>query len=79
MRERNQLASQIDGVRKLEAEVADALELIELAEADADAAMTAEALGSLRALAAEAKQREISQFGWTMLFHQTAESQLLRR
>ena len=59
MRERNQLASQIDGVRKLEAEVADALELIELAEADADAAMTAEALGSLRALAAEAKQREI--------------------
>ena len=59
MRERNQLASQIDGVRKLEAEVADALELIALAEADADAAMTAEALGSLRALAAEAKQREI--------------------
>jgi peptide chain release factor 2 len=59
MRERNQLASQIDGVRKLEAEVADALELLQLAEADGDTAMTAEALASLRALAEEAKRREI--------------------
>jgi peptide chain release factor 2 len=59
MRERNQLASQIDGVRKLEAEVADALELLELAEADGDTAMAAEALASLRALAEEAKRREI--------------------
>jgi peptide chain release factor 2 len=59
MRERNQLASQIDGVRKLEGDVADALELIELAEGDSDGAMAAEALASLRALAAEAKRREI--------------------
>jgi peptide chain release factor 2 len=59
MRDRNQLASQIEGVRKLESDVADSLELIELAESDSDEAMTAEALGSLRALAEEAKRREI--------------------
>jgi peptide chain release factor 2 len=59
MRERNQLATQIDAVRKLEADVADTLELIGLAEADSDAAMTAEGLAQLRALADEAKRREI--------------------
>ncbi|HEY8289476.1 MAG TPA: peptide chain release factor 2 [Acetobacteraceae bacterium] len=59
MRERNQIASQMDGVRKLEADVADALELIGLAEADGDEAMTAEAVASLRGLAEEAKRREI--------------------
>jgi len=59
MRERNLLASRMDGVRALESDVADALELIELAEADNDAAMVAEAMGSLRALAEEAKRREI--------------------
>ena len=59
MRERNHLASQIDGMRKLEADVADALELIGLAEADEDAGMAAEATASLRALAEEAKRREI--------------------
>ena len=58
MRERNQLASRMDGVRKLEADVADTVELIELAEADHDAAMEAEGLASLRVLAAEAKRRE---------------------
>ena len=46
MRERNLLASQMEAVRKLEADVSDALELIELAEADGDAAMTAEATAS---------------------------------
>ena len=59
MRERNQIASAMEGVRKLETEVADALELIELAEADGDAAMVAEAMSSLRASAEEAKRREI--------------------
>ena len=59
MRERNHLAAQIDGVRKLESEVADARELIELAEAEEDAGMTTEATASLRALADEAKRREI--------------------
>ena len=38
MRDRKRLASQIEGVQKLEREVADAIELIELAEAEGDAA-----------------------------------------
>jgi peptide chain release factor 2 len=59
MRERNQIASAMEGVRKLETEVGDALELIELAESDGDAAMVNEATASLRAAAAEAKRREI--------------------
>jgi peptide chain release factor 2 len=59
MRERNQLASQMEGVSKLERDVADTLELIGLAEADSDEAMAAEGLAALRALAEEAKRREI--------------------
>jgi peptide chain release factor 2 len=59
MRERNQIASAMEGVLKLETEVSDALELIGMAEADGDAAMVAEAMGSLRAAAEEAKRREI--------------------
>jgi peptide chain release factor 2 len=59
MRERNMLASGMEGVRKLETDVADAMELIELAEADGDTAMAAEAIASLRTLAEEAKRREI--------------------
>ena len=59
MRERNQIASAIEGVRTLEQEVADALELIELAEADGDADMLAEATNALKACAEEAKRREI--------------------
>ena len=59
MRERNLLASQMEGVRKLDSEVADTLELIGLAEADDDAAMAEEGLTALRGLAEEAKRREI--------------------
>src|ERR1700709_2865539 len=59
MRERNQIASAMEGVQKLESEVGDALELIALAEADGDAAMTAEEMAALRAAAEEAKRREI--------------------
>jgi peptide chain release factor 2 len=59
MRERNQLASQTEGVRKLEAEVADTAELIKLAEAEGDQAMASDGMNALRALAAEAKRREI--------------------
>jgi peptide chain release factor 2 len=59
MRERNQIASAMEGVLKLEAEVSDALELIAMAEADGDAAMVAEAMTSLRVAAEEAKRREI--------------------
>ena len=59
MRERNHLADAVDGVRRLEGDVADALELIGLAEGEGDAAMVAEALVSLKTYAAEAKRREI--------------------
>ena len=59
MRERNRLAAGIEGVEKLEREVSDAVELVELAEAESDAAMVADGIASLRALAAEAKRREI--------------------
>jgi peptide chain release factor 2 len=59
MRERNRLSSQIEGVRALEREVADAVELIALAEAEGDAEMVADGLKTLRALADEAKRREI--------------------
>ncbi len=58
MRERNQLATQMEGVRKLEADVTDTLELIELAESDGDNAMAEEGVATLRALAEEAKHRE---------------------
>jgi peptide chain release factor 2 len=59
MRERTRLATAIEGVQRIEADVADALGLIELAEAEDDAAMVADGLATLRGLAAEAKVREI--------------------
>ncbi|HYF09153.1 MAG TPA: peptide chain release factor 2 [Acetobacteraceae bacterium] len=59
MRERGRLADQIEGVRKLEQEVRDALELIELAEAEGDNATADAAVADLERLAAEAKRREI--------------------
>lgn len=59
MRERNRLAEQIEGVATLEQSVADALELIELAEAEGDTATANAAVADLEGLAAEAKRREI--------------------
>ena len=59
MRERNRLATAIDGVRALERDVGDQVELIALAEAEGDAAMVADATATLRRLANEAKRREI--------------------
>ena len=59
MRERNMLASQIEGVTALEAEVADTLELIALAEADDDSQLAGEGIIALRRAADEAKRREI--------------------
>ncbi len=59
MRERNRLAGQVEGVRALEREVADAMELIAMAEAESDTAMVADGIAALSALAAEAKRREI--------------------
>ena len=59
MRERNQLASRIEGVQALEREVGDAVELAAMAEAENDAAMVADATATLQKLADEAKRREI--------------------
>jgi peptide chain release factor 2 len=59
MRERTRLADQIEGVQKLERAVQDALDLIELAEAEEDTATADAAVADLQRLAAEAKRREI--------------------
>ncbi len=59
MRERNRLATAIEGVRALEREVSDSVELIALAEAEGDAAMAEDATATLRRMAEEAKRREI--------------------
>ncbi|MGI9127748.1 MAG: peptide chain release factor 2 [Roseomonas sp.] len=59
MRERGRLSEQIDGVKRLERDVADALGLIELAEAEGDADTANAAAEDLKRLAAEAKKREI--------------------
>jgi peptide chain release factor 2 len=59
MRERNRLAGQTEGLTKLETDVADTLELIELAEGESDEAMVADGIATLRGLAGDAKQREI--------------------
>jgi peptide chain release factor 2 len=59
MRERGRLSEQIDGVKRMERDVADALGLIELAEAEGDADTANAATADLVRLAAEAKKREI--------------------
>jgi peptide chain release factor 2 len=58
MRERTRLASGIEAVQALERDSADAADLIEMAEAEGDAAMVADGLATLRRLAAEAGRRE---------------------
>lgn len=59
MRERNQLERAVSGYRSLEGQLNDGIGLIEMAEAENDAAMLAEAEQSLFVLKAEAGQREI--------------------
>ena len=59
MRERNRLAGLIEGLRGMESQAGDAAELIALAEAESDAAMVADGMGTLRAMQDEAKRREI--------------------
>ena len=60
MRERQQLSDGMEAVRQLERESADAAELAQMAEAEGDAAMVADAVASLKALAADAHRREIA-------------------
>ncbi len=59
MRERGRLADMIDGVRRLERAVTDALELVELAEAEGDTNTADAAVADLVALSEDAKRREI--------------------
>ena len=59
MRERGRLAGLIDGVLALERETADTIELVEMAEAEGDAALVKDALANLAVLAEQAKTREI--------------------
>jgi peptide chain release factor 2 len=59
LRERTRLDHAIGGYRRIEREVAEALELIELGEAEGDAAIVAEAEQSLQNLHAEAQKREL--------------------
>ncbi|GLR67788.1 peptide chain release factor 2 [Acidocella aquatica] len=59
MRERGRLAGLIDGVLALERETADTIELVEMAEAEGDAALVKDALANLATLAEQAKTREI--------------------
>ncbi len=59
LRERGRIAGLVDGVRALERERADTLELIALAEAAADAGVLRDAMATLAGLAEEAKRREI--------------------
>ena len=59
MRERGRVAGLVDGVRALERDTRDALELVEMAEAEGDAEMVKDAIITLERLAGEAKTREI--------------------
>ncbi|MBB2159471.1 peptide chain release factor 2 [Gluconacetobacter sacchari] len=59
MRERTLLAGQVEGVLRLEADVRDTLDLVELAEMEGDEAVLKDAMRMLRDLAEEAKRREI--------------------
>ncbi|MBB2178416.1 peptide chain release factor 2 [Gluconacetobacter tumulicola] len=58
MRERTLLAGQVEGVQRLEADVRDTLDLVELAEMEGDEAVLKDATRMLRDLADEAKRRE---------------------
>ncbi len=53
------LASGMEAVVRLETDVADTIELIEMAESENDASMVADGMANLRTLAEEAKRREI--------------------
>ncbi len=59
LRERNRLATQTEAVHTIERETEDALTLAELAEAEGDPSVHAEAEAALRRISEEAKRREI--------------------
>src|SRR3954471_23140823 len=59
MRERNDLDDQISAIKRLERELDDAVTLIELGEAEADAASVQEGEAAIRAVQAEAARRQV--------------------
>jgi peptide chain release factor 2 len=59
MRERQHLSDQIDTVERLERELADNIDLIELAEAEDDLSVAVEAEGALRAIQADVERRQV--------------------
>jgi len=59
LRERIRLGRAIDSYRRIEREVDDAIELIELGDAEGDAGIVAEAEAGLEKLRAEAERREV--------------------
>ena len=59
MRQRQDLDSRVEAIRRLERTTQESAELIELAEAEGDEAMAAEAEKTLRAVRAEAAKREL--------------------
>jgi peptide chain release factor 2 len=59
MRERNRMAGQIEAVKALERQLEDALTLIELGEAEGDAATATEGEQALRRAAEEAEKRQL--------------------
>jgi len=59
MRERQRLADQIEGVRRLDRELSDNVELIAMGEAEGDESIVLEAEKSLKALLAEASRRQV--------------------
>jgi peptide chain release factor 2 len=59
MRERNRLATGIEGLQRLQSEAADATDLIAMAEQEGDAGMVADCIATLKRLLEESKRLEI--------------------
>ncbi len=59
MRERQQLAGQIEAVERMEKDLSEQVDLIELGEAEGDASIVAEAEAGLKNLMAEAERRQV--------------------
>ena len=59
MRERNRLDNAVNGYRKIESQLGEALDMIELAEAEGEAELVVEAEANLAALKAEVAKREL--------------------
>ncbi len=59
MRERNRLATGIEGLQRLQSEAADATDLIAMAEPEGDTAMVADCIATLKRLLEESKRLEI--------------------